>query len=110
MPYLAGPQIGSELQELVFKGLLDSIPRIRELIRLVRRQDLLQVRYSCSPCFHCDSNELGTSLKIWFGLSAQIAQGYHVCNHFLVTAGGIVQQRTGAPRKVNLDFTQLARR
>ena len=34
MPYLAGPQIGSELQELVFKGLLDSIPRIRELIRL----------------------------------------------------------------------------
>lgn len=34
MPSLVAPQIGSELQELVFKGLLDSIPRIRELIRL----------------------------------------------------------------------------
>ena len=34
MPCLANLQIGSMLQELVFKGLLDSIPRIRELIRL----------------------------------------------------------------------------
>ena len=34
MPCLVGLKIASKLQELVFKGLLDSIPRIHELIRL----------------------------------------------------------------------------